>query len=235
MSQFDPGRAPIEPGRAAPGGLGAPRRGGEAAGVPLSLRDLFLVPGSGWEARLAQIAEGQQLGPDGGHGFGLDQIDRQVLARHVAERLHDALEVGIGQIMVRAWGRYRSLREHLDRSRQTPEEVLLVPLADHVVRSTHHPAIDLMANERRVASFKFSAEVAIQLQEVVLRVSNGNVTTVESGRWRAQGSLKFGQAALVDQDTPEFALPGPLDFSAGREPQPAVAAAAGLRPPPRRG
>lgn len=199
-----------------------PQTPGMAASSPLTLRDFFLTPESGWEARFAEIAEGQEASP----AFGLDQIDRGLLVRHVADRLHDALEVGLGQIMVRAWGRYRSMREHLDASRQQPDEVLLVPLADHTIRSTHHPAVELMANDRRVASFKFAAELALHMRGVVLRVIGGQVATVESGAWRGEGQLKFGQAVMVEQSTTEFALPGALDFT-----QRLSDAPANIRPP----
>ena len=129
----------------------------------------------------------------------------------VADKLKDALDVGIKQILLSAWSQHRDLVNDLERSRKLKGETILVPLADHTIRSTHHPAVEVMVNDRRVAAFKFNANLMMRIQRAVLKVEAGEVVGVESGAWHGVGQLKCGPVTLVEHETKEFALPKTLD------------------------
>lgn len=63
-----------------------------------------------------------------------------------------------------------------------------------------------MVNDRRVAAFKFNANLMMRIQQAVLRVEGGEVVGVESGAWHGVGQLKCGPVTLVEHETKEFTL-----------------------------
>lgn len=178
---------------------------------PATLRAFFLGPPSDWQARFIKTTESQQSSSDVGRATGLADVDRRVMTNTVAEKLKDALDVGINQILLSAWSQHRDLVSDLERSRKLKGETILVPLADHTIRSTHHPAVEVMVNDRRVAAFKFNANLMMRIQKAILKVEAGEVVGVESGAWHGVGQLKCGPVTLVEHETKEFALPKTLD------------------------
>lgn len=176
-------------------------------GGPATLKEFFLAPPSDWQARFIKTAESQQSSPDVGRATGLGDVDRRVMTNNVADKLRDALDVPIHQILKSAWAQHRDLLDDLEKSRQMRGETFLVPLANHTIRSTHHPAVEVLVNDRRVAAFKFNANLMMRIQGAVLKVEGGEVVGVESGAWQGVGQLKCGPVTLVEHETNEFPLP----------------------------
>lgn len=173
---------------------------------PTTLRAFFLGPPSDWQARFIKTTESQQSSSDVGHATGLGDVDRRAMTNTVADKLKDALDVGIDQILLSAWSQHRDLVGDLEKSKKLKGETILVPLADHTIRSTHHPAVEVMVNDRRVAAFKFNANLMMRIQQAVLKVEHGEVVGVESGAWHGVGQLKCGPVTLVEHETKEFTL-----------------------------
>lgn len=174
---------------------------------PTTLRAFFLGPPSDWQARFIKTTDNQQGTPEIGRNTGLGDVDRRVMTNTVADKLKDALDVSIDKILLSAWSQHRDLADDLQKSQQQKNETILVPLADHTIRSTHHPAVEVMVNERRVAAFKFNANLMMRIQRAVLKVQAGEVVGVEAGAWHGVGQLKCGPVTLVEHETQEFALP----------------------------
>jgi hypothetical protein len=174
---------------------------------PTTLKEFFLGPPSEWQARFIKTAESQQSASGIGRATGIGDVDRRVMTTNVAEKLKDALEVQIGQILKSAWSQHRDLLDDLEKSKQSKSETFLVPLANHTIRSTHHPAVEVLVNDRRVAAFKFNANLMMRIQDAVLKVEGGHVVGVESGAWQGVGQLKCGPVTLVEHETEEFILP----------------------------
>lgn len=188
----------------------------EDGGGPATLKDFFLTPPSDWQARFTKTAESQQNTSDVGRATGIGDVDRQVMTNNVADKLKDALDVQINQILRSAWSQHRDLVDDLEKSKASRSETFLVPLANHTIRSTHHPAVEVLVNDRRVAAFKFNANLMMRIQDAVLRVEGGEVVGAEAGAWQGVGQLKCGPVTLVEHETEEFALPISL------RPKPAV-------------
>ena len=149
----------------------------------------------------------------------------------VAEKLKDALDVSINQILLSAWSQHRDLATDIERSQQLKGEALLVPLADHTIRSTHHPAVEVMINDRRVAAFKFNANLMMRIRRAIVKVEGGEVVGVEAGAWHGVGQLKCGPVTLVEHETKEFGLPKYLSKKPARPPaRPRVRAEAEAKP-----
>jgi hypothetical protein len=184
---------------------------------PATLKEFFLNPPSDWQARFIKTAESQQNASDLGRGIG--DVDRRVMTNNVADKLKDALDVQINQILKSAWAQHRDLLDDLEKSKQSRAETFLVPLANHTIRSTHHPAVEVLVNDRRVAAFKFNANLMMRIHGAVLKVQGGEVVGVEAGAWQGVGQLKCGPVTLVEHETEEFALPASLNPRPARPPQ----------------
>ena len=176
-------------------------------GGPTTLKEFFLSSPSDWQARFLKTVENQQSSSDIGRSAGIGDVDRRVMTNNVADKLKDALDVQINQILKSAWSQHRDLLDDLEKSKQTKGETFLVPLANHTIRSTHHPAVEILVNDRRVAAFKFNANLMMRIHDAVLKIEGGEVVGAEAGVWQGVGQLKCGPVTLVEHETDEFALP----------------------------
>lgn len=174
---------------------------------PKTLRAFFLGPPSDWQARFIKTTESQQNASEKSRATGLADVDRRAMTNAVADKLKDALDVSIQEILLSAWSQHRDLANDLEASQKSKGETILVPLADHTIRSTHHPAVEVILNDRRVATFKFNANLMMRIQGAVLKVETGEVVGVEAGAWHGVGQLKCGPVTLVEHETKEFSLP----------------------------
>ena len=83
-------------------------------------------------------------------GWGGALIEAQIF-----EKLKDLLAIGIPDILVAAWNKYRILLKYLDREKYPPNESFLVPLAEHSITSEHHPYVEILVNDQPVGKICF--------------------------------------------------------------------------------
>jgi hypothetical protein len=129
--------------------------------------------------------------------------------------LGSALDISLGDILTSAWAKAAKLREAADPAQHSPQEVVLVPLLEHTIRSKQEPALDFTLNGKQVFSLKFAAEVTLELRGVILRVKAGRIREVAAGRANAAAKLSMGEATLAERSTADIALPLRISLGSG--------------------
>ena len=176
----------------------------------MTLREFFLSPGQD----LAKgVAQGMETGGDTvavGEGGAADvrMLKWPVLSSAVSRHVGELLDVGISDILANAWNKSAALREQFEKSRQSPGESFLLPLAQHTIESEHKPSIEVLKNGKPVAKLVFTANIALTVEGAVLRIQNGEIREIQTGQVKGSGSLKCGGAVLVEKETQPIALPG---------------------------
>jgi hypothetical protein len=176
----------------------------------MTLREFFLSPGQD----LAKgVAQGIETGGDtAAFGIGgaadVRMLKWPVFSSAVSRHIGELLDVGIPDVLANAWNKSAALREHFEKSRQSPGESFLLPLAEHTIESEHTPSIEVLKNGKPVAKLVFTARVALTVEGAVLRIQNGEIRDIQTGQVRGSGTLKCGGAVLVEKETQAIPLPG---------------------------
>jgi hypothetical protein len=142
--------------------------------------------------------------------------------RLAAEEIRGALEdmlrkLDLVQLAARAWVTLEDLQKYRDRGKYPPDVATVVSLAEHTVRSEHHPRIELLLNGKTVTSLELDLEFAAVFEGLALTVQDARICRVGTGRCRAEVSLSYKDNELWSQESPNVALPGTIDLGKGFE------------------
>ncbi len=144
-------------------------------------------------------------------------IEWKVLSNELMAQLESVLDVDLGKLVFSAWERYRLLCKYSDKEAYPPEQTILVPMAEHKIKSTHRPYVEIMVNDTPVGRLDFDIRLTLDLEGLVLKVRAGKVTEICAGLCRGTGTLKCGDVLITQQKTRKFELPGRIDLGEGLE------------------
>jgi hypothetical protein len=134
----------------------------------------------------------------------------------LARNLKSFLQIDVSDIFVAAWNKSGTLRQHLEKSAHSPGKELFLQLAEHKITSTHRPHVSLMKDGVEVAKVEFEVAIELVLQGAVLRLCDGAIQDVQTGRVKGKGSVKCFGAAIVEKEIQPTAIPGTLKISGTR-------------------
>lgn len=133
----------------------------------------------------------------------------------VLEKFDELLNIRITDIMVSAWNKYRALREYSNKEKYSPNETILVPLAEHTIASEHHPFIEILKNDRRIAKIEFTVNIVLKLEGCILKLQDGKIKEIRTGNIKGKGTVKYGKAVILNRDIASISLPGSIDLGEG--------------------
>jgi hypothetical protein len=173
-----------------------------------SLADLFLG-GVGADSALAfvetNILPELSAVPTGLNGLGWSDFSGEIV-----EAFRASLNVSFADVLTGAWTKMQELQEYLDPERHPPEEVALVPLVRHSVRSKHHPAVEILYGEEVLFTFTFDVDLSLDVEGAILKVQAGQIFEIVSASVGCSGKLKYGSAELLSGRTKRYSISTPI-------------------------
>ena len=133
----------------------------------------------------------------------------------VVEKFDDLLNIRITDIMVSAWNKYGVLRKYADKEKYPPNETILVPLAEHTIKSDHQPFIEILKNDRCVAKIEFTVNIVLKLEGIILKLQDGKIKEIRTGDIKGEGTVKYGGFVILNKDAGSLSLPGTIDLGEG--------------------
>jgi hypothetical protein len=165
---------------------------------------LSTLESSGQVSAVKEAAEKQAKG-----------VGWSVIQDQIFEKLKDLLDVGIPDILVSAWNRYRILLKYLDREKYPPNESFLVPLAEHCITSEHHPFVEILVNDQPVGKIGFDIKVALTLEGIILKIQDGKIKEIFTGTCKGKGTISCDNIVILEEKTESVPLPGSIDLGQG--------------------
>ena len=133
----------------------------------------------------------------------------------IVKKIEELLDIGISDIMVKAWAKYKALLKYTDREKYPPDQTILVPLVEHKIESEHHPHIDIMIDDKPFAKIEFQIDVELLLKGMVLKIRDGKIKEVNVGSCEGKGSIKCGEYVILEKEMEPFSLPSSVDLGDG--------------------
>lgn len=133
----------------------------------------------------------------------------------IGERAGELLDVPLLDVMMGAWRKWAKVMEYADTGKHPPGEVNLVPLAEHKVRSEHHPFIEVLVKGRLVGRIVFDIELALTVEGLVLKIENATIKSIQAGALKGSGSISLKGTTLAQKTFPAVSLPGVLHLGTG--------------------
>jgi hypothetical protein len=140
----------------------------------------------------------------------------KAMAGALARNLKGLLQVNLSDVFVGAWNKSGSLRQHLEKSARSPGKESFLQLSEHKIASTHRPHVSLMKDGAEIARVEFEATIELVLQGAVMRLLDGAIQDIQTGRVKGKGVVKCFGAVLVEKEIPQTAIPGTIPISGTR-------------------
>jgi len=142
-------------------------------------------------------------------------IKWNVTLNEVVKKIGDLLNISLADIMVGAWNKYRTLQKYLDQKKYSPEEIIMIPLAEHKIKSEHRPYIEILINDQVVGKIEFSINITLTLEGIILKVQNAKIKEILTGTCKAKGTIKCENFVILEKDLSSISLPGSIALGEG--------------------
>lgn len=133
----------------------------------------------------------------------------------IVNKVSGLLDMGLAEIMVAAWNKYELLADCLDEEKYSPEESVLVTLAEHSLSSEHHPAVEVLVNDQSAAELRFAIRLTLHLQGAVLKIQDKKIREIRLGEVGGDGSIKCGEFEIAKRQFDSTTLPGSISLNPG--------------------
>ncbi len=133
----------------------------------------------------------------------------------IKKSVEPLLDVEIPALLAAAWNKCRLLSKYLDRDRYPPDKTVMLPLAEHTVKSEHRPVIEIYLNEHLLGKVNFLVTVSLVLEGLTLKIRGGRIVEILTGSCTGKGTISCEDCLLVERATAPFALPGSIKLGDG--------------------
>jgi hypothetical protein len=139
----------------------------------------------------------------------------QIVVSELGANLAGCLDIGIPNILLNAWKTTNELARYCDTQQYPPGDSVLVPLAEHVIESEHHPAIEIFIKKQRIGKIGFTVKLKLKLEGFLLKVQDCKIKSITAGTCRASGSIQLKKLTLAEVESRKITLPGRIDLGEG--------------------
>src|SRR5262245_51792485 len=178
----------------------------------ITITNLLLPSQAELAARIKKTLdnEGVALVADGGPSMSLPAL--RLMSSGLAHHLTSMLDqIELGGILVGAWNKAFAVRQQLEKSAKSPGKELFLQLAEHKVTSTHKPYIALMKDGHELGRVPFNVIVEFTLQGAVLRLLDGEIKDIQTGRIvKGKGTIKCGELLLLEKEFKRIDVPATI-------------------------
>ncbi len=135
--------------------------------------------------------------------------------KEVVKKINDLLNIRVLDILAAAWNKYRELLKYAERNKYSPDETFLVQLAEHTIKSVHHPYIEILINDKPLGKIDFEIVVSLALKGIILEIRDGKIKEILTGSCKGKGTIKCEKFLILEKETESFPLPGSISLGEG--------------------
>jgi hypothetical protein len=156
----------------------------------------------------ALAEEGMEVNAGGGPNVSLAAL--RLMSGALARQLTGLLDIGLADVLVGAWNKAFAVRQQLEKSLKSPGKDMFLQLGEHKITSEHKPYVALMKDGHELGRLPFSVNLELVLQGAVLRILDGAIKEIQTGRVKGKGVVKCGRFMLVEKEIQPVDVPGTI-------------------------
>jgi hypothetical protein len=131
----------------------------------------------------------------------------------ISSKLAEVLDIDAVTLFAGAWEKYHLLSDAADKSKSG--ETVLVPLAEHPVKTKLHPFVEIQVGPEVIRRIEFEVTLSLKLKGITVRVQSGEIRGIEAGTCEGSAELGLGGSSLWKHDIKPIQLPGRITLRKG--------------------
>jgi hypothetical protein len=175
---------------------------------PLNLRTLFSFPDPG-ETTTASPSSKKWQEFQNRLGREIKTIKWPAAMPDLASKIVELFDVELPDLFVSSWKKVGELKEALEESRKSPEEVIVLDLTEHEITNEYHPYIEIrIAGMPLPKKIEFKVQIATALKGINLKIQAGKITEIQAGSCDFEGKVKYEDLTIAAKKVGPIELPG---------------------------
>jgi len=127
----------------------------------------------------------------------------------LTKKIGDLFDINISDILVNAWKKVEAINKAFDESKLSPEKKIYFELAEHTIKSEHHPYIEIkVAGIPNPQKMNFTILLSFKLKGFILTIQNGCIIEIKTGSCEIEGSFNYMEITLAEKKLEPIYLPG---------------------------
>ena len=127
----------------------------------------------------------------------------------LASKVTELFNVELPDLFVSSWKKVGELKEALEESRKSPEEVIVLELAEHEISNDYHPYIEIrIAGMPLPKKIEFKVQIVTALKGINLKIQAGRITEIQAGSCHFEGKIKYEDLTIAEKKVGPIELRG---------------------------
>ena len=138
----------------------------------------------------------------------------EVIRTELFTQTESLLDIDLHSILVKSWKTHQDVRrEVLFQQESKNTNAAVITLADHEIRTTHSPSLVTQINSHNTINLRFFIGIVLHLKGVSLKIQNGEIKEILSGKVSGNGFMQYQNATLIEKDFLGFDISHTVDNS----------------------
>lgn len=129
-------------------------------------------------------------------------------------KICELFNVPLPDVLVTSWKKVDDLRVRLERSRNAPDKVEFLELAQHTINCDQKPYLEMRLKDMPVKKIQFAVKLVFVLKGFVLKIQSGAIQEIQTGVCEAKGTISYAGQVIVEKKLSPIKLPGSLPVPA---------------------
>jgi hypothetical protein len=169
----------------------------------LNLRRLLSLPEPA--ATTAPSAQWREF--EGALGREISTIKWPAARPDLVSKVSELFNVELPDLLIFSWKKASELQQALVESRKSPEQVIFLDLAEHVIDNQYHPCIKIRINGiPSPKPIEFIVQILTRLKGIILKIQGGTITEIQLGSCEFEGKVRYKDITIADKKV------GPLEL-----------------------
>ena len=143
-------------------------------------------------------------------------IHWHLLYTEILVKLNELLNIKVLDVFIDAWIKNDIFQKYTQIKEASPDETILIPLAEHSIKSQHHPYLEILLNENVVAKVNFEIIVSFYVKGIILKIQNEKLIEISTGECTVKGDLICENIKIFEIELRKIDLPGVIKLENGK-------------------
>ena len=178
--------------------------------APVTIREVFELPKNGaadpqpdrWDAVEKRIKKE------------VKDVKFPAALHDLGPKICELFDVALPDILVTSWKKVGGLQAMLEKSRNAPDEVMYLELAQHSINSAHQPHLEMRIKDLPVKKIEFLVKLVFNLKGFVVKIQKGAIQEIQTGACEVKGTISYAGQVIVEKKLTQIKLPGRVPVSA---------------------
>ncbi len=123
-------------------------------------------------------------------------------------KICELFDVALPDILVTSWKKVGGLQALLEKSRNAPDEVMYLELAQHSINSEHKPHLEMRIKDLPVKKIEFLVKLVFNLKGFVVKIQKGAIQEIQTGACEVKGTISYAGHVILEKKLTPIKLPG---------------------------